>query len=47
MVSSRAMSELSEVYRKNLNTICIERGWVSQKDPSTFAISTILIITSV
>lgn len=34
MVCSHRMSELSEVYRKNLNAICIERGWVSQKDPT-------------
>lgn len=26
------MSELSEIYRVNLNTECIRRGWVSQKD---------------
>lgn len=28
------MSNLSEVYRVNLNKECLRRGWVSKKDPS-------------
>lgn len=28
------MSELSEVYRQNLNKECIRRGWQSRKDPA-------------
>lgn len=31
---SHQMSELSEVYRARLNAVCLEKGWVSQKDPT-------------
>lgn len=32
MPFSHRMSELSEVYRAKLNAVCLEKGWISQKD---------------